>query len=94
MARTNRASRPDENKAVIVDALRRCGATVQNLAGGQGVPDLVVGLYGRNTLLEVKSGSNGLNDEQEKWHGRWRGQVAIVRTVRDAFVLVGIEVNN
>ena len=61
MARTTHASRPDANKSVIVDALRAVGATVTNLAGGQGVPDLLVGLEGRNVLIEIKSGHAHLN---------------------------------
>ena len=77
MPRTSRASRPDGNKAVVVAALRACGASVQDLAGGGGVPDLVVGYAGRNFLLEIKDGRNGLNGAQQKFHAEWRGQVAI-----------------
>ena len=66
MPRTSHASRPDLNKATIVSALRAIGASVTNLAGGQGVPDLLVGFEGVNTLLEVKAGRAKLNPEQEK----------------------------
>ena len=93
MPRTSHASRPDLNKATIVSALRAIGASVTNLAGGQGVPDLLVGFEGVNTLLEVKAGRAKLNPEQEKWHGTWRGQAAICRTVADAFASVGIQVS-
>ena len=31
------------NKAVVVAALRACGATVRDFGGGSGTPDLVVG---------------------------------------------------
>ena len=84
MARTTHASRPDANKSVIVDALRAVGATVTNLAGGQGVPDLLVGLEGRNVLIEIKSGRAHLSPAQEQWHSAWRGQVAVCRTVATA----------
>ena len=91
MARTTHASRPDSNKRVIVDALRAVGATVTNLAGGQGVPDLLVGHSGKNTLIEIKSGRAYLNPAQQRWHGEWRGQVAVCRTVASALAAVGIE---
>lgn len=40
-----RAARTDANQTAIVEALRKCGASVQSLAAvGKGVPDLLVGL--------------------------------------------------
>ena len=84
MPRTSRAARPDENKDLIVRALRACDVSVVDLAGGGGVPDLACGHDGQTFLLEVKSGANGLNRAQEKFHDAWRGHAAIVRTVGDA----------
>jgi hypothetical protein len=61
------AARVDTNQALIVDALRRAGASVQVLSAvGAGVPDLLVGCVDRragspsyghaiNLLMEVKN---------------------------------------
>jgi len=91
-----RAARVDANQAEIVDALRKVGCTVQPLhAVGQGVPDLLVGYRGNNVLIEVKDGSKPpsarkLTPDQVKWHGDWRGHVAVVSTVAEAIAAVGI----
>jgi len=53
-----RAARIDANQPAIIAALRSIGATVQPLhAVGGGCPDLLVGLRGRNILMEVKDGA-------------------------------------
>lgn len=86
----------DANQSEIVDALRDAGCMVQPLhAVGQGVPDLLVSRCGVNYLLEVKDGSKPpserkLTADQVKWHGDWRGPVAVVHTVKEAFEAVGI----
>jgi hypothetical protein len=97
-----RAARVDPAQAEIVDVLRDVGASVApTSAVGAGFPDLVVGFRGRNYLLEVKqpegprggSSSKGqqLNDEQMRWHQRWRGQVSVVRTPSDALRVIGAD---
>ena len=94
-----RAARVDSTQGPIVAALRSLGAICQSLGQvGDGVPDLLVGWAGRNILLEVKqpAGPDGgaskdgqrLNTEQILWHSRWRGQVAIVRSVDEAIKAV------
>ena len=85
-----RAARTDANQTAIVEALRKCGASVQSLAAvGKGVPDLLVGLRSRNYLLEVKDGSKPpsarkLTPDQEQWHLKWAGQVLTVTSAEDA----------
>ena len=88
-----RAARVDNNQTEIVEALRRMGATVQDLSPvGKGCPDILVGFQGRNVLMEIKrpDGPKGgragrhLTTDQKLWHLRWRGQVCIVRTVDEA----------
>ena len=32
------------------------------------------------------------SEAQEKWHGLWRGQVEVARTVADAFRAVGLKI--
>lgn len=93
-----RAARIDGNHATIRDTLRSCGCSVQSLAAvGGGCPDLLVGLRGRNFLLEIKcpsqpARSRRLRTTQEAWHVCWRGQVAIVETAAEALAAVGVEV--
>jgi Holliday junction resolvase len=87
------AKRTDYNQAAIVAALRKAGCTVTSLHEvGRGCPDIVVGYQGRNYLLEIKNPQTKgkLNDLQIQWHSRWRGQVATVWTVEDAFRVVGV----
>lgn len=91
-----RAARVDANQSAIVEALRVVGCTVQPLhAVGQGVPDLLVGYQGQNLLIEVKDGSKPPSrqrktDDQVIWHDAWRGQVVVVRNVKEALEAVGI----
>lgn len=82
--------RIDKNQSSIVDALRRVGASVQSLADvGGGCPDLLVGLRGRNYLMEVKASNKMLNAKQKEWHQTWHGDVHIVRSPEDALGVLG-----
>lgn len=89
-----RHARIDTNQPHIVLELARRGWTVQSLAGvGYGCPDLLVGADGVNVLLEVKDGARAASEQrltrdQEIWHSRWRGQVAVVRSEREAVIAV------
>ena len=80
-----RRARVDANQAEIVEALRALGVSVQSLASvGDGCPDLLCGYRGRNILLEVKAPKGDTTSDQWTWGARWRGQMAIVRSVEDA----------
>lgn len=84
-----RAAKTDLNQPEIVAALRAVGCSVQILAAvGQGCPDLLVGTYGVNLLIEVKGPRGTLTKDQVPWHEGWRGQVAVVRTVDEALALI------
>ena len=80
--------RVDQNQQLIVDCLRRAGASVQVLSEfGRGVPDLLIGItthQGKavNVLVEVKNpaGRCDLTDAERRWISAWRGQIAICRT--------------
>ena len=55
--------------------------------------------YRFNYFLEIKTRIGlrnpkvaPLTPDEEKWHRAWRGQVAIVSTVQEAFEAVGLEV--
>lgn len=92
-----RAAKVDDNQPEIVKALRKAGATVTPLhAVGNGCPDLLAGWKGANLLLEVKDGkkppsARKLTKDQQKWHVTWGGQVAVVKDVKEALEVLGIE---
>ena len=71
--------RTDCNQAEVVRALRKIGASVQDLSPvGNGCPDLLVGWRGRDFLMEVKDGDKppserSLTPAQVAWHESWRG---------------------
>jgi len=90
-----RAAKIDRNQPEIVKALRKVGASVQHLHEvGAGCPDLLVGFRYENYLLEVKDGekvpsAQQLNADQEEWHRKWFGRVAVVRNVDEALQAIG-----
>lgn len=87
----HRAGNPDGTQKPIVEALRKCGATVQHITQvGNGCPDLLVGFRRRTFLLEVKSADGELDDDQVEWHRLWRGlPVDVVRTPLEALQAIG-----
>jgi hypothetical protein len=93
-----RAAKVDANQSEIVAALRRVGATVQQLhTVGKGCPDLAVGWRGQTFLIEVKDGNKPpsarkLTEDQVEWHGGWKGQVAVVNSVDEALAAIGARV--
>lgn len=82
---------PDTNQQPIVEALKKCGASVQSITRvGHGCPDLLVGFRRRTFLLEVKSDTGQLDDFQVDWHREWRGlPVDVVRTPLEALQAIG-----
>lgn len=79
MSLIRRAAKRDDSEAEVITALRRGGATVQQLSG-EGVPDLLVGLRGVNFLVEVKTGNAALKPSQVEWHREWGGsKVEVIR---------------
>ena len=89
-----RARKVDDNQGKIVEALRRCGATVQILSGvGAGCPDILAGIFKRNFLLEIKNpdqpkSAQVLTADEAIWHNEWKGQVAVVRSVEEAVAAI------
>jgi hypothetical protein len=82
------ARRIDENQGIIVETLRKAGATVILLhAVGKGVPDLLIGYRGVTALIEVKNPvlKGKLNTLQRAWVDEWRGSlVHVVHTPDEA----------
>lgn len=89
-----RAARVDDNQAEIVEAFRRCGASVQHLHGvGDDCPDILVGYRGFNALVEIKDGSKPpsrqkLTEGQEKFFSEWRGFCWVVRNIDGVIALL------
>lgn len=88
--------RVDANQPAIVQALREVGASVQHLhAVGRGCPDILIGFRGVSYVAEIKDGSKPpskrrLTPDEEEWHQKWRGQVAIIETIEDALRLIRV----
>ena len=86
-----RAARIDGNQKEIVDTYRRCGCSVHvTSAVGKGFPDIVVGKYGLNDLVEIKDGSKPpseqkLTEDEARFFSRWQGSVKLVTTTQDVF---------
>lgn len=70
----------DGNEAVIVDAFRKHGCTVERMDKPM---DLLIGYRGTTRLVEVKLEGKTLNDKQTEWADEWRGDLTIVRSVED-----------
>ena len=101
MAR-RRAAKVDSNQTEIVEYFRSQGCSVAITSGaGDGFPDLVVGVpppiglpvLGINLLVEVKDGekppsARKLTVDQEKFHGDWRGQIAVIESIEQAAELL------
>ena len=89
-----RAARVDANQSEIVYTLRQMGCSVVSLAAvGKGVTDLLVGVSGKNLLIEVKDGSRSpskrkLTPDQMIFHAEWRGQIAKAESVDEAISIV------
>ena len=90
-----RAAKTDENQKEIVAAFRGLGFTVAiTSALGQGFPDLVVGKWGRNFLIEVKDGEKPpskrqLTDAEEEFASGWRGQYDVIKSVSEVMEFNG-----
>lgn len=92
-----RAARRDSNHAQITHALEDVGYSVLDLSRvGAGCPDILVGgicrLTGRpmSWLMEIKTATGKVRPGQDAFRAAWRGPIAIVRTVDDAYRIVGV----
>ena len=80
----------DANQPEIVEAFRQLHCKVQHLhMVGSGCPDLLVGINGFNVLVEVKTDTGKLTNDQKDFIVTWTGDaVSIVRTRDDVIELV------
>lgn len=86
----------DANQSLIVETLRKAGATVKSLASlGNGAPDLLVGFRRQNWIMEVKDPSQPpskrrLTDDEKAFHLSWQGQICVIETPEEALILIGL----
>jgi len=86
--------RVDKNQPEIVAAFRKLGASVLILSMvGKGCPDILVGMYNTNWLVEIKNGENSpsqrkLTVDEQLFFDSWHGQVCIINSVEEAAQLV------
>ena len=97
MAFKRYGSKTDQNQSALLACIRMIpNISICDLSDtGSGCPDVMLGLSGRNILIEIKRpdcapSRSKLNDKQEKWHGEWKGQVAVVRTLDDVLEVLGL----
>jgi Holliday junction resolvase len=83
--------RVDDTQKEIVEALREGGASVQIISDiGRGCPDIIVGMHGRNYLVEIKNGrlqtcKQKLTKMEADFFESWKGQVCVINSI-DAVV--------
>jgi hypothetical protein len=79
----------DANQAELTQGLREHGYSVDFIHMiGRGRPDLLVGKFKKNWLLEVKDPRKKLSqrqmtEDERAWHAGWLGQVDVVETLED-----------
>lgn len=89
-----RVAKVDANQPEIVSLLRRLGCSVQPIhMVGRGVPDLLLGIAGRNFIVELKDGrkppsARKLTPDEQEWHQNWLGQVDVIESEQQAVEFV------
>lgn len=79
----------DSNHAEIARTFEQLGCTVfDTSAVGGDFPDMVVGIAGKNLLVECKTEKGALTQGQDGFRERWRGQYDVVRSPEDAELIV------
>jgi len=78
--------RVDANQKEIVKTFRDLGASVFILSAvGKGCPDILVGIFGNNYLIEIKDGNKApsaqkLTEHEEIFFNTWKGQVCVLKS--------------
>ena len=90
------AAKVDQNQGIIVEALRKAGASVYvSSRFGGGFPDLIVSWWDddlgitRTCLMEVKTEKGYLTKKEREFLLNWKGQINIVRTPEQALEVIG-----
>lgn len=96
MARLARANKIDANQKDIVRDLRRAGYAVRVTSGmGDGFPDIIVGVGGRNFLFEIKDpekpfADRQLTKDQRQFFDDWYGQCDVIHDAESAIQHIAI----
>ena len=88
---TRYAKRTDDNHRKVVEDFKAAmpEATVHDCSGaGRGFPDLCIGVFDRNWLVEIKDpdkppARRKLTTAQVGMHSNWQGQVAVVHSAAE-----------
>lgn len=80
--------RVDNNQKQIVEALRKCGASVKITAQVPNFVDLVVGYRGKNLLIEIKTEKGKLRQSQSDFINKWQGKIIVLRTIQETINLI------
>ena len=91
MARRSYAAKVDANQGEIVRMVRSMfgpDSVLDLSAVGGGCPDLLIGVRGVNLFVELKTATGTFTPAQVEFHGNWRGQIAVVRTIDEALRLI------
>ena len=89
-----RNARIDANQNEIVEALRRCGASVLITSQLKNCFDILVGYNGVNHIVEIKDGNKPpsqrkLTKGEEKFRDEWKGgKYHIIESIEDALKLL------
>jgi len=77
--------RKDSNHHTLAKHAEAFGASVVDLSPlGDGVPDCLIGLHGTTWLVEFKTATGSLTDDQTEFIATWRGSpVFLVRTIEE-----------
>ena len=84
-----RAAKVDANQKQIVEDLRNAGYGVAHLhTVGNGIPDILVGINGKNYLFEIKDPSQPpskqrLTKKEKEFFETWLGHVDVAHTAED-----------
>uniref|UniRef100_A0A6M3KRR0 VRR-NUC domain-containing protein n=1 Tax=viral metagenome TaxID=1070528 RepID=A0A6M3KRR0_9ZZZZ len=86
-----RDARKDDNQSEIVGELRVLGCSVAVTHRlGEGFPDIVVGIAGRNWMFEIKTEGGGrLTLDEAEFQDLWRGQYDVIYCTEDALEIMG-----
>ena len=89
-----RAAKIDSNQNEIVEALRRCGASVLITSQLKNCFDILVGYNGINYIVEIKDGKKPpsqrkLTEGEIKFMENWKGgKYYIIESIEDAFEMI------
>lgn len=77
-----RAAKRDSNEREIIACAKALGMSVVQLSDPD-IPDLLLGIKGKNYLAEVKTPTGQLRPGQVQFKQTWKGQTGVIRSVDD-----------